>query len=703
MKKLTAIFAVVLTLALLLGAVVGVSASAAEDTPAAQADEKWVISANVAYADDIHPYFAIDATLVADASLLSVTVGGRDAVVSQEPISIKDGVSAYVVEAAGVSPKNMSKELSIVVKYNGEVVEETSYSVAEYFYERLYKNDVINATEAADLLRKELYLSTLEYGAAAQNVFPVDGITPIEELRYIYGEGIECGMHKTGEILTISAPKSAYKYYEYDLNGELINVGYTVDAASIYARANTVVEAVDSVSSDFSGFTEAPATGSIIGDLTFVDSNQSGALADYSIGTDEVYGNYYHVNDPYKKGTGYGRVEEDGSVTAVTGQPIFRFVRSLDGVEGNTVVVDVLMRITDASNSTIDTVYYGNNIDFSLGYGGASSNTRSHRVYLNTSSTSNFSANSGNSKNESTGVGKNEWFNIRIVHTAFGSSYSSDSFYTWVYVNNKLVSQTELQNNNSTSYYSPAEKITSLSILPSSDFIGGLDVAKVTFTQANLDLKSSAADTGFAGNDYNNVASVNTTVNGLKTTFTGASFADCGIENFANVSVDSSWINWIDHATTGGQSYIDFYQTVAAADNADKVKVEMDLMINSASGAIPISFRSTSNDKSRIEYVYLDVFSNKIAASMDRENYETSEVKVGEWFKLVIEIEKTETDNQYKTTVYINGAPICNGTYTDEVYTIAQIDQARLVPDTIWLGQIRIDNVNISYNVPSAE
>ena len=184
MKKLTAIFAVVLTLALLLGAVVGVSASAAEDTPAAQADEKWVISANVAYADDIHPYFAIDATLVADASLLSVTVGGRDAAVSQEPISIKDGVSAYVVEAAGVPAKNMGKALPIVVTYNGEVVEETSYSVAEYFYERLYKNDVINATEAADLLRKELYLSTLEYGAAAQKVL-APGTTPVTELVFV--------------------------------------------------------------------------------------------------------------------------------------------------------------------------------------------------------------------------------------------------------------------------------------------------------------------------------------------------------------------------------------------------------------------------------------------------------------------------------------------------------------------------------------
>ena len=54
MKKLTGIFAVVLTLALLLGAVVGVSASAEEAAAPASA-EKWVISSNVAYADDIHP------------------------------------------------------------------------------------------------------------------------------------------------------------------------------------------------------------------------------------------------------------------------------------------------------------------------------------------------------------------------------------------------------------------------------------------------------------------------------------------------------------------------------------------------------------------------------------------------------------------------------------------------------------------------
>ncbi len=694
MKKLTAIFAVALTLALLLGAVVGFSASADESAPVAQAEEKWVISANVSYADDIHPYFAIDASLVEDASLLSVTVDGKATSISESSVQIKAGVFAYVVEAEGVSAKNISKALPIVVKYNGEIVEETSYSVAEYFFERLYKNDLINAAEAEDILRKELYIATLEYGAAAQKVLPVSGVPYVADFSYMYGEGIESGLYKNGDIVPVSAPQTAYKFYEYDFSGELINVGYTIKSAKLLARANVIVEAVDSVSSDFSGYTEAPKTGSVIGDLTFVDSNQSGALADYSIRTDEVYGNYYHVNDPYRTGTGYGRVEADGSVTEAKGQPIFRFVRSLDGVEGNTVIIDVLMRITDATESTIDTLYDGNNIDFSLGHGGTAS-TRSHRVYLNTSTVSNFKANSGDSTNVNTGVSKDEWFNFRIVHTSYGSTYSADSFFTQVYVNGNLISETSLQNTTNTGSYAPAEKITSLSILPSTDFLGSVDIAKVSFTQADITLEKT-----FAGNDFNSVLSVNSTVNEIKTTFTGVSVASCELESFANVSAGNTWLNWVDDSTSGGQSYIDFDKTVSPDATANKVSVAMDLRIDRASRSIPVSFRNTSVSSSRIEYAYLNINSGKIAASLDDKNWEKSDANVGEWFNLRIDIEKTANDNEFKTTIYINGVEMVSGTYIDEVYTISQINRARLVPDTNWVGNIRVDNISFTYTVP---
>ena len=184
MKKFRGIFVAVLALALLLGAVVGISATAAEDATAPAANEKWVISANVAYADDIHPYFAIDADLVEDVALLSVTVDGKATEISTEKTEIKDGVFAYVVEAAGVVAKNMGKTLPIVVKYNGEVVEETSYSVAEYFYERLYKNGFAKKFDGEDCLRKELYISTLEYGAAAQKLL-APGTKLVTEFVYV--------------------------------------------------------------------------------------------------------------------------------------------------------------------------------------------------------------------------------------------------------------------------------------------------------------------------------------------------------------------------------------------------------------------------------------------------------------------------------------------------------------------------------------
>ena len=71
MKKITKFLVVALTVALLIGAVVGVSASAAETE---SESEKWVISSNVSYEQNTHLYFAIDASKATDSTLLKVDV-----------------------------------------------------------------------------------------------------------------------------------------------------------------------------------------------------------------------------------------------------------------------------------------------------------------------------------------------------------------------------------------------------------------------------------------------------------------------------------------------------------------------------------------------------------------------------------------------------------------------------------------------------
>ena len=254
MKKITSIFAVVLTLALLLGAVVGVSASA--DETSASAAEKWVISANVSYSDDIHPYFAVDANLVDDASLLSVTVDGKETVISEAPVQIKAGVYAYVVEAEGVVAKNFGKALSIVVSYNGKVVEETSYSVAEYFYERLYKNDFINKFNGEDFLRRELYISTLEYGAAAQAIFaPTSPL--VTELLYVVAPDY-AGMWDASAVYAVKdeiAKVTAYAYAGATPSVIYVAEGtYNIGAAVVIEAVNVSLYQTSDKVLDFEGF-----------------------------------------------------------------------------------------------------------------------------------------------------------------------------------------------------------------------------------------------------------------------------------------------------------------------------------------------------------------------------------------------------------------------------------------------------------------
>ena len=197
MKKLTKILVVALTFALLLGTVFAFTVSAEEATqPETENKGPWIVSKNVSYEENTHLYFAIDSAVAADSTKLTLSVLDAQGNVLAEGLTVsvanhdiyKDGSKiCHVIKTPGVAAKDYADVLTINVYYDGsaEPVESTTYSVAEYFLERLYKNEVINATEGNELSQKKLYQASMRYGAAAQKVLSPSDAVKVDELIYV--------------------------------------------------------------------------------------------------------------------------------------------------------------------------------------------------------------------------------------------------------------------------------------------------------------------------------------------------------------------------------------------------------------------------------------------------------------------------------------------------------------------------------------
>ncbi len=147
--------------------------AAAED-----AAKPSIKSANISYEGDYAILLAVDAATVSGGSV-SVQIWdeagtdlGKYSASATEKIDALGGKDFYVVKTAGIAQKDMGKEFTYqATDANGNVGDKAKISVAEYFYTRLFVNGIADATEGADLARKNLYLTTLAGGAFAQDLF----------------------------------------------------------------------------------------------------------------------------------------------------------------------------------------------------------------------------------------------------------------------------------------------------------------------------------------------------------------------------------------------------------------------------------------------------------------------------------------------------------------------------------------------------
>ncbi len=173
MKNLK-IFALVLTLALLITAAVCTTVFAQEEPEA-----PVIASKNLSYEDNTHLYYAVKVTanvtaanttlnIYADASCENALATGI--VGNTETLSALGGGEYIVFRAPGIAAKHITREVyAQAVTAEGGKSELCKYSVAEYLLERLYVSERLGKTVTEE--QKALYESYLVYGANAQTLF----------------------------------------------------------------------------------------------------------------------------------------------------------------------------------------------------------------------------------------------------------------------------------------------------------------------------------------------------------------------------------------------------------------------------------------------------------------------------------------------------------------------------------------------------
>ncbi len=132
-----------------------------------------IIGKNVEYTDKMSIMIAVDsATVDADAKLVVTAPNGSEATYYNYEVSTDSGVAgAYVFTVDGIPASAIGDEFTFTVKSGDKESLPFTYSLAEYFYERLYSDGFATATEGRDAARKTFYESYLANGAAAQELF----------------------------------------------------------------------------------------------------------------------------------------------------------------------------------------------------------------------------------------------------------------------------------------------------------------------------------------------------------------------------------------------------------------------------------------------------------------------------------------------------------------------------------------------------
>ena len=157
-----------------------------------------IIGKNVVYTDKTALRFAVSPLGVDknNVNLIVTKPDGTEKIISsyeESDVEINGVSGALVFTIEGVPASAVCDEYTVVVKSCGRESMPLKYSVAEYFFERLYSDGVINAAsdDALAIRQRALYLDYLAYAESSQELFKNyyggQGITLVSDYSYIGG------------------------------------------------------------------------------------------------------------------------------------------------------------------------------------------------------------------------------------------------------------------------------------------------------------------------------------------------------------------------------------------------------------------------------------------------------------------------------------------------------------------------------------
>ncbi len=275
-RKTSKLIILALSLALLIGSAVGIAASAADATAPV------ILSKNVAADGNFCLMFAVDpATCAGDEVTLTVyntnpeglegdalanaTVQTITKAVSDTQTEDLDGdrtpeTDVLVFTTKGVAAKDIADEWYITVTSGGLTSTEV-YSVREYAFERLYKDQTILAAGGTyEYRQKQFYLSILAVGSTAQDLLVNAELGTGEEPERLANEYSYAAISKgsfsgdlsgtygfveIGDSLTLTEDAGftdpSWKVYTYGTNGALDTLETVALGSTIEIKGNTVV------------------------------------------------------------------------------------------------------------------------------------------------------------------------------------------------------------------------------------------------------------------------------------------------------------------------------------------------------------------------------------------------------------------------------------------------------------------------------
>ena len=199
-SKLVKLLVSALSLCLLIGAIVGITAMADEGETETLETEIYY---NVSYSEKLYLHYAIPTDTAPEGTTLQLEVYKADGKTLRYTVDHYDKVNdedCYVFITSGVAAKEINTleyVCAIAVDGNGDVVarsEKISYSVEQYLYTKLYDEGYAVATDTykvdndgLQVQRKNLYYSMLKYGSSAQKLLIEDwtGVEALGSVPYI--------------------------------------------------------------------------------------------------------------------------------------------------------------------------------------------------------------------------------------------------------------------------------------------------------------------------------------------------------------------------------------------------------------------------------------------------------------------------------------------------------------------------------------